>query len=123
MPIFVTRIQPLEHVFSHLIDNALRHHPTKMGVIEISEIDLVDRYELAIASNRSTNKKFTRSFKPSTLATSKKISAQGWQLSTRSLLPKAARFGGNLNLVMAAFFNLPGSNNPLSVRMSSQSYY
>jgi signal transduction histidine kinase len=51
MPIFATRIQPLEQVFSNLIDNALRHHPTKMGVIEISAIDLGDRYEFAIADN------------------------------------------------------------------------
>jgi PAS domain S-box-containing protein len=51
MPIFATRTQPLEQVFSHLIDNALRHHPTKMGIIEISAIDLGDRYEFAIADN------------------------------------------------------------------------
>jgi PAS domain S-box-containing protein len=51
MPTFATHTQPLEQVFSHLIDNALRHHPTKMGVIEISAIDLGDRYEFAIADN------------------------------------------------------------------------
>lgn len=51
MPIFAARWQPLEQVFSHLIDNAIRHHPTKMGIVKISAIDLGDRYEFAIADN------------------------------------------------------------------------
>jgi PAS domain S-box-containing protein len=51
MPTLMARRQPLEQVFSHLIDNAIRHHPTKMGTIEISAIDLGDRYEFAIADD------------------------------------------------------------------------
>jgi PAS domain S-box-containing protein len=51
MPTFTARWQPLEQVFSHLIDNAIRHHPTKMGIVEISVLDLGDRYEFAIADN------------------------------------------------------------------------
>jgi PAS domain S-box-containing protein len=51
MPTFATRWQPLEQVFSHLIDNAIRHHPTKMGIVEISAVDLGDCYEFAIADN------------------------------------------------------------------------
>jgi PAS domain S-box-containing protein len=51
MPIFAARWQPLEQVFSHLIDNAIRHHPTKMGRVKISVLDLGDRYEFAIADN------------------------------------------------------------------------
>ena len=51
MPIVTTRWQPLEQVFSHLIDNAIRHHPTKVGIVKISAIDLGDRYEFAITDN------------------------------------------------------------------------
>jgi PAS domain S-box-containing protein len=52
MPIFNTRKQPLQQVFSHLIDNAIRHHPTtKVGRVEISAIDLEDRYEFTIADD------------------------------------------------------------------------
>ena len=51
MPIMNTRWQPLEQVFTHLIDNAIRHHPTKVGIVEISTIDLGDRYEFAISDN------------------------------------------------------------------------
>ena len=51
MPTLLTRRQPLQQVFSHLIDNAIRHHPTKMGMINISVVDLGDRYEFAISDN------------------------------------------------------------------------
>ena len=51
MPTIQTRRQPLEQVFAHLIDNAIRHHPTKMGIIEISVLDLGDRYEFAISDD------------------------------------------------------------------------
>lgn len=51
MPILDTRKQPLKQIFAHLIDNAIRHHPTKMGTVEVSAIDLGDRYEFAIADN------------------------------------------------------------------------
>ena len=51
MPTLLTRRQPLEQVFTHLIDNAIRHHPSKMGMITISVADLGDRYEFAISDN------------------------------------------------------------------------
>ncbi len=51
LPTLQARQQPLEQVFSHLIDNAIRHHPTKVGIIEISAKDLGDRYEFAIADD------------------------------------------------------------------------
>ena len=51
MPTLLTRRQPLKQVFTHLIDNAIRHHPTKMGMINISVVDLGDRYEFAISDN------------------------------------------------------------------------
>jgi PAS domain S-box-containing protein len=51
MPTFATRWRPLEQVLTHLIDNAIRHHPTKMGIVEISAIDLGDRYEFSIIDN------------------------------------------------------------------------
>jgi PAS domain S-box-containing protein len=51
MPILDTRWQPLEQVFTHLIDNAIRHHPTEMGIVKIEAVDLGDRYEFAIIDN------------------------------------------------------------------------
>jgi PAS domain S-box-containing protein len=51
MPTMPTRRQPLQQVFGHLIDNAIRHHPTKLGIINVSVIDQGDRYEFAIADN------------------------------------------------------------------------
>jgi signal transduction histidine kinase/CHASE3 domain sensor protein len=51
MPTMHTRRQPLQQVFTHFIDNAIRHHPTKLGIIDISVIDKGDRYEFAIADN------------------------------------------------------------------------
>jgi light-regulated signal transduction histidine kinase (bacteriophytochrome) len=50
-PIFATRQQPLQQVFLHPIDNALRHHPTKVGMVAISAADLGDRYEFTIADD------------------------------------------------------------------------
>jgi PAS domain S-box-containing protein len=51
MPTMTTRRKPLQQVFSHLIDNAIRHHPTKLGIISISVVDQDDRYEFSIADN------------------------------------------------------------------------
>jgi PAS domain S-box-containing protein len=51
MPTISTRLQPLRQVFSHLIDNAIRHHPTKSGIIEISVIDQGDQHEFSISDN------------------------------------------------------------------------
>jgi PAS domain S-box-containing protein len=51
LPTINTRRQSLKQVFTHLIDNAIRHHPTEMGTVKISAIDLSDRYEFTIADN------------------------------------------------------------------------
>jgi PAS domain S-box-containing protein len=51
MPILHTRRQPLQQVFTHLIDNAIRHHPTETGIVEVSAIDRGDYYEFAITDN------------------------------------------------------------------------
>ncbi len=51
MPVFNTRQQPLQQVFSHLIDNAIRHHLTKTGIVTISVVDQGDRYEFAVADD------------------------------------------------------------------------
>jgi PAS domain S-box-containing protein len=51
MPIFDTRKQPLQQVFSQLIDNAIRHHPTQVGVVAISARDLGECYEFTIADD------------------------------------------------------------------------
>jgi PAS domain S-box-containing protein len=51
MPIFITRKLLLKQVFKHLIDNAIRHHPTKTGCVKVSVQDQADRYEFAIADN------------------------------------------------------------------------
>ncbi len=51
MPTLDTRRQSLKQVFTHLIDNAIRHHPTVMGIVEISVIDRGDRYEFTVADN------------------------------------------------------------------------
>jgi PAS domain S-box-containing protein len=51
MPTFDTREQPLQQVFSHLIDNAIRHHFTKTGIVIVSVVDQGDRYEFAVADD------------------------------------------------------------------------
>lgn len=51
MPKLETRLQALQQVFTHLIDNAIRHHPSNVGIIEISAIDQGDRYEFSISDN------------------------------------------------------------------------
>lgn len=51
MPTINTRRQSIKQVFTHLIDNAIRHHPTEMGTVKISVIDLPDCYEFTIADN------------------------------------------------------------------------
>lgn len=51
MPTINTRRDPLHQVFTHLIDNAIRHHPTKSGIIGVSVIDKGDKYEFSIADN------------------------------------------------------------------------
>jgi PAS domain S-box-containing protein len=51
MPIITTRKQALQQVFTHLIDNAMRHHPTETGIVKISVIDQGDYYEFAITDD------------------------------------------------------------------------
>jgi signal transduction histidine kinase len=51
LPTFSTRQSLLKQVFLHLIDNAIRHHPTETGWVKVSVSDLGDRYEFAIADN------------------------------------------------------------------------
>ena len=51
MPILNTRERPLQQVFSHLIDNAIRHHLTKTGTVSVSVIDQGDQYEFAVADD------------------------------------------------------------------------
>jgi PAS domain S-box-containing protein len=48
MPTMSTRRPALQQVFSHFIDNAIRHHSTKTGIINISVSDLGDWYEFSI---------------------------------------------------------------------------
>jgi PAS domain S-box-containing protein len=51
MPVFNTRERPLQQVFSHLIDNAIRHHLSKTGTVNISVVDRGDWYEFAVADD------------------------------------------------------------------------
>jgi PAS domain S-box-containing protein len=51
MPVFTTRQQPLQQVFSHLIDNAIRHHRRKTGIVSISVVDQGDWYEFAVTDD------------------------------------------------------------------------
>jgi PAS domain S-box-containing protein len=51
LPTIATRRQPLQQVLGHLIDNAIRHHPTKTGIIKIAVADQADRYEFSITDN------------------------------------------------------------------------
>jgi PAS domain S-box-containing protein len=51
MPVLNTREQPLQQVFSHLIDNAIRHHLSKTGTVNVSVVDQGDQYEFAVADD------------------------------------------------------------------------
>jgi PAS domain S-box-containing protein len=51
MPVFNTRERPLQQVFSHLIDNAIRHHLSKTGTVSISVVDRGDQYEFMVADD------------------------------------------------------------------------
>lgn len=51
MPTFVTERIPLEHVFTHLIGNAIKHHPWRDGRVKISSQALEDVYEFTVADN------------------------------------------------------------------------
>ncbi|HEY9602759.1 MAG TPA: ATP-binding protein, partial [Allocoleopsis sp.] len=51
MPTLVTERLPLEQVFTHLISNAIAHHPLPNGMVSISVRESSDTYEFAIADN------------------------------------------------------------------------
>jgi PAS domain S-box-containing protein len=51
MPTIRTRREPLRQVLTHLIDNGIRHHPTKVGIINVSVVELDHCYEFAIADD------------------------------------------------------------------------
>ncbi|PSB05237.1 PAS domain-containing sensor histidine kinase [Merismopedia glauca] len=48
MPIFTTKKAPLAQVFTHLIDNAIKHHPRYDGRVYISVQDRGKFYEFAV---------------------------------------------------------------------------
>jgi light-regulated signal transduction histidine kinase (bacteriophytochrome) len=51
MPIINTKKQTRLPVFTHLIDNAIWHHPTETGVVKISTVDQRDCYEFTITDD------------------------------------------------------------------------
>jgi light-regulated signal transduction histidine kinase (bacteriophytochrome) len=51
MPTLVTDCLRLQQVFSHLIDNAIKHHPQPNGMVKISVREHSDAYEFAVADN------------------------------------------------------------------------
>jgi light-regulated signal transduction histidine kinase (bacteriophytochrome) len=51
MPTLTTRSLLLKQVFTNLIENAIKHHPRESGLVNISAIDLGDRYEFAVADD------------------------------------------------------------------------
>ena len=51
LPVLQTRRQSLQQVFTHLIDNAIRHHPTETGIVKISAIDRGNCYEFTITDD------------------------------------------------------------------------
>jgi signal transduction histidine kinase len=53
MPTFVTKRMLLAQVFSHLISNAIKHHPSSHGQIEISALDKGKYYEFAVTDDGS----------------------------------------------------------------------
>jgi light-regulated signal transduction histidine kinase (bacteriophytochrome) len=51
MPTLVTERLPLQQVFTHLIENAIRHHPDADGTVKISVQERSDAYEFAVADD------------------------------------------------------------------------
>ena len=51
MPKFITQRLPLQQVFTHLIDNAIRHHPLADGTVIIGGGEQLDTYEFAISDD------------------------------------------------------------------------
>jgi signal transduction histidine kinase len=51
MPVFETESLPLQQVFSNLISNAIKHHPDRDGIIEISVRDSLTNYLFTVKDN------------------------------------------------------------------------
>jgi PAS domain S-box-containing protein len=51
MPTFVTERLPLQQVFTHLIDNAIEHHPSAQGTVKIGVREQLDAYEFSVADD------------------------------------------------------------------------
>jgi light-regulated signal transduction histidine kinase (bacteriophytochrome) len=51
MPVLKARELLLKQVFSNLIDNAVKHHPSESGLVQVSVIDRGDRYEFTVADD------------------------------------------------------------------------
>jgi signal transduction histidine kinase len=51
MPTLVTERLSLEHVFTQLISNAIKHHPSREGTVNISVEEQADAYEFAVADD------------------------------------------------------------------------
>jgi signal transduction histidine kinase len=51
MPTLLTERLPLQQVFTHLIDNAIKHHPQLNGRVKISVQERSDAYEFAVADD------------------------------------------------------------------------
>ncbi|MEW6497320.1 MAG: ATP-binding protein, partial [Cyanobacteriota bacterium] len=51
MPVLGTERLPLQQVFIHLIDNAIKHHPSTAGTVKISVQEQPDVYEFAVTDD------------------------------------------------------------------------
>jgi hypothetical protein len=51
MPTLLTERLPLQQVFTHLINNAIKHHPQMNGRVKISVQERSDAYEFAVADD------------------------------------------------------------------------
>lgn len=51
MPCLLTERLPLQLVFTHLIENAIKHHPTSAGTVRINFQEQSDAYQFAVEDN------------------------------------------------------------------------
>ena len=51
MPIFLTKKVPLQQVFANLISNAIKHHPTNDGCINVSVDEIENFYNFTVCDN------------------------------------------------------------------------
>jgi len=51
MPTFSARKMLIKQVFTNLIDNAIKHHPSDSGMVKVAVKDLGDRYEFAVTDD------------------------------------------------------------------------